>query len=107
MRGGRRGVVLLRAVARPGAHLDARGMSPRDRRRVVGALGIDDDDLVGPCDRGERRVDIRRFVPSYDRDGQFRHTGSLYAALPATRRVCPTGIRQTRQRELLLPAADR
>ncbi len=40
--------VLLGAVALPGADLDPGGVPRGDRRRAVGALGIDDDDLVGP-----------------------------------------------------------
>ena len=47
----RRRVVLLRDVAGPLADDDAIGVPPRDRDGVVGALRVDDDDLVGPGDR--------------------------------------------------------
>jgi len=34
----------------------------RDGRRVIGARGVDDDDLVGPGEGAERLADICRFA---------------------------------------------
>jgi hypothetical protein len=84
----RGGVVLLRAEPRPGSDLDPIGVPTRDRDGVVGALGVDDDDLVRPAHRRQRRLDIRRFVPGDDRNGQLRHGGQCTIRGPCPR---PTG----------------
>ena len=44
-----------------------------DGHGVVGALGVDDDDLVGPADRLERRGKIAGLVARNDRDGHLLH----------------------------------
>ena len=74
-----RSEVLLIAVAGPWTHLDARSMATGNGHGVVGAVGIDDDDLVGPGHRFERRPDVSRFVVGDDRDGQL-HAGECSRA---------------------------
>jgi hypothetical protein len=71
------GMVLLRAVAGPVAHLDAGHVGPCALDRVVGAVGVDEDDLVGPRHRLQRLDDVRTFVVGDDRNGQLRHTRSI------------------------------
>jgi hypothetical protein len=71
VRGKLRCPVLLGAVTRPVADLDARGPATRDVRCTVRAAGVDDDDLVGPGHRLERRPDVSRLVECDDRDGQL------------------------------------
>ena len=73
----RRRVVFLGDVAGPLAHDDMWREPLRDRHGVVGAAGIDDDQLVGPGDRLQRLADVRRFVPGDDRDRELRHGRSL------------------------------
>ena len=62
---------------RPVVDHDAIGVLPRDGDGLVAAVGIDDDDLVGPGDRCQRRAEIRRFVPGDHRDREFRHRWSV------------------------------
>ena len=54
-----------------------RSEAPRDRHGLVRALGVDDDDLVGPRDALERGRDVRGLVAGDDRDRQLRHGGSV------------------------------
>ena len=76
------GVILLIDVAVPRAHVDAIGELPRDRDRVVRALGVDDDDLVGPGEGLQRVGDRVGFVLRDDRGGDGRHcSGIVYYAV--------------------------
>jgi hypothetical protein len=73
----RRGVVLLFDVAQPVVDDDAVREPAGDGDGVVSTAGIDDDDLVGPGDRRQRRTEIGGFVLRDNRDRHLRHGGSV------------------------------
>ena len=74
------GEILLRDVAGPRPHDHLVGELPRNRDGVVGALAVDDDDLVGPREGLERGLDVRRFVEGDD-GGRDRHGHQCYTSL--------------------------
>ena len=73
----RRGVVLLIDVAGPVADDHAVGVPLRDPNGLIGAEGVDDDDLVGKGDGRQRVVDACRFVLGDDGDRELRHSRSV------------------------------
>ena len=73
----RRGVVLLRGIAFPGACLDADPVSARDVDGIVGAAAVDDDPFVGPGDRSKSRPDVGRLVAGDDRHRNRWHQAQL------------------------------
>ena len=78
------GVVPLRAVPFPVVDDDARGEALGERHRLVRAVGVDDDDFVGPFDGLEGALDICGFVAGDDRDGQL-HMGECSTRRAARR----------------------
>ena len=75
-------MILLIDVAVPGTHVHAIGELARDRDRVVRALGVDDDDLVGPGERRQRVGDCVGLVLRDDGGGDGRHcSGIVYYAV--------------------------
>ena len=73
----RRRTVLLIDVTRPRALDHMVGMLPGNGKGIVGAEGVDDDDLVGPGDRRQGVADIPCFVLGDDGDREFRHAASV------------------------------
>jgi hypothetical protein len=69
----RQGVVILRAVAGKGVNGHQRALAARDRHRVIGALAVDDDTLVGEGDTVETVADMGGLVPGDDDGAQTRH----------------------------------
>ena len=75
-------MVLLIDVAGPRPDVHAVGELPGDGDRVVGALRVDDDDLVGPGERGQRVGDRVGLVLRDDGGGDGRHcSGIVYYAV--------------------------
>ncbi len=70
-------VIFLRDVSWPRPDDDPVGVLPGDPDGIVRALGIDDNDFVGPGDRLQGVLDMRRFVLGDDRHRQLRHPGIL------------------------------
>src|SRR3989304_4394347 len=64
--------VLRGGEAGPRAGPDPLRELPRQRHRLVGGLGIDHEDLVGPLDALEARPESLLLVPRDDRDRQPR-----------------------------------
>src|SRR3989304_4338283 len=62
--------VLRACEAGPRAGPDPLRELPRQRHRLVGGLGIDHEDLVGPLDALEARPESLLLVPRDDRDRQ-------------------------------------
>ena len=57
----------------PGPHPDAVGELPGERDRLVGGLGVHDDDLVGPGHALEAGAQALLLVPRHDGHGEPRH----------------------------------
>ena len=86
----RRREVLLRDVPGPRSRTITRSVNCRAMRDgVVGALGVDDDDLVGPADRRQRRRDVRRFVLVMTVTESFGTEGKEFASY--CRSATPSG----------------
>ena len=77
MPGDRRSVVLLNRIPWPLAHLDPTCKPSFNLLCAVRAARIDDDDLVGPCDRADRRREMGGLVECDDGDRERWHAASV------------------------------
>src|SRR4029079_9036514 len=69
------GKVFLSRVTGPRSNIDSIGECASDFSRSIGALRVDDDDLIGPGERFQSSLDVVLFVKRDDGGGDFHWAG--------------------------------